>query len=94
MSKSLLQLFAETEALTPVPDVKITGITLDSRQVQEGYLFIALRGGKIDGHIYIDDALERGAAAVVGSETPPEGYETYVQVPDGRRAGRFVGCLL
>ena len=86
MSKSLLQLFAETEALTPVPDVKITGITLDSRQVQEGYLFIALRGGKIDGHIYIDDALERGAAAVVGSETPPEGYETYVQVPDGRRA--------
>ena len=84
--KSLKALFAEVEALSPVPDVEVTGIILDSRQAQEGNLFIALIGGQVDGHMFIDDALARGAAAVVGTEDPPEGYDNYVQVADTRIA--------
>jgi UDP-N-acetylmuramyl pentapeptide synthase len=52
----------------PVPSVMISGVTQDSRQVQPGYLFVAVIGGSADGHRYIPDAIHRGAAAVVGSQ--------------------------
>jgi UDP-N-acetylmuramoyl-L-alanyl-D-glutamate--2,6-diaminopimelate ligase len=48
-------------------DVKkeITGITYDSREVADGFMFVAVRGGKSDGHNYIETAIARGAAAIV-----------------------------
>lgn len=51
------------------PDREISGICYDSRQVKPGHLFVAVRGNKQDGHRYIEDALARGATAVVGEET-------------------------
>lgn len=83
---SLQALLAEAGPLTPVPDVPISGIALDSRQVQPGDVFVALVGGQVDGHLYVSDALERGAAAVLGSQPPPLGVLNYVQVADTRRA--------
>lgn len=47
------------------PNTVITGITYDSRQVQPGFLFVAVKGYKFDGHEYISKALALGAAAVV-----------------------------
>ena len=47
------------------PDIKIAGITHDSRQVTEGSLFIALDGAHVDGHSFIPAAKEKGAAVVV-----------------------------
>lgn len=44
---------------------EILGITSDSRQVKKGYLFVALKGEKSDGHDYIKQALQQGACAVV-----------------------------
>ena len=41
------------------------GATLDSRQVKPGMLFVAIKGEKVDGHDYIPQALERGAAGVI-----------------------------
>ncbi len=51
----------------PVPggEVEIAGLSYDSRRVQPGYLFVAIRGAHVDGHDYIPQALERGAVAVV-----------------------------
>jgi UDP-N-acetylmuramoyl-L-alanyl-D-glutamate--2,6-diaminopimelate ligase len=69
-----------------VPDVTITGIALDSRQVQPGYLFVALEGGKTDGHQYIPEAIRRGAAAAVGSQDIDDLPVPYLRVGDGRRA--------
>jgi UDP-N-acetylmuramoyl-L-alanyl-D-glutamate--2,6-diaminopimelate ligase len=43
----------------------ISGIAYDSRNVKDGYLFVAIRGEKVDGHHFIKDAGERGAVAVV-----------------------------
>jgi UDP-N-acetylmuramoyl-L-alanyl-D-glutamate--2,6-diaminopimelate ligase len=43
----------------------LTGITADSREVTEGYLFAALPGSRVDGRAYIAEAVERGAAAVL-----------------------------
>ncbi len=45
--------------------VKFNGATFDSRQVRPGMLFVALKGEKADGHDYIPQALEKGAAGIV-----------------------------
>ncbi|MHA1598587.1 MAG: UDP-N-acetylmuramoyl-L-alanyl-D-glutamate--2,6-diaminopimelate ligase [Alphaproteobacteria bacterium] len=49
----------------PWQDTPITGLTCDSRKVAPGFLFAALPGNADDGRQYIDDALGRGAAAVL-----------------------------
>lgn len=46
-------------------DVQITGMSLDSRQIQAGDLFIALSGTQTQGHLYIDAAIAAGAVAVL-----------------------------
>ncbi len=46
-------------------DIEIRGLTADSRQVEDGYLFAALPGTRQDGRAFIDDALDHGAAAVL-----------------------------
>ncbi|MDI2112502.1 UDP-N-acetylmuramoyl-L-alanyl-D-glutamate--2,6-diaminopimelate ligase [Commensalibacter nepenthis] len=52
--------------LSCVPkDIQITGITLDSRKIQKGYLFAALPGTKSNGCDYIDMAIEKGASAIL-----------------------------
>ena len=51
-------------------DIDITAITSDSREVVPGSLFFAVRGFASDGHRYIPQALEKGAAAVVCEEIP------------------------
>src|SRR6476646_5157728 len=47
----------------PIPD--ISGLTADSRQVRPGYLFAALPGAKLDGRRFVEDAVTRGAVAVL-----------------------------
>jgi UDP-N-acetylmuramoyl-L-alanyl-D-glutamate--2,6-diaminopimelate ligase len=54
--------------------LELTGVTADSREVAEGYLFVALPGSRVDGRAFIPEAVERGAAAVlapVGTIWPP-----------------------
>ena len=42
----------------------ITGIQSDSRRVGKNEAFVAIRGGLIDGHLYIEEASKRGASAI------------------------------
>lgn len=66
---------------------EITGVNIDSRQVQEGHLFIAVKGTQTDGHSYINKAIENGAVAVVCQTIPEERHDgvTYVQVEDSEQ---------
>jgi len=48
-----------------ISDTEITGISTDSRMIETGNLFIAISGNEHDGHNYIQQALEKGAAAVI-----------------------------
>ncbi len=66
---------------------EITGVNIDSRQVQEGHLFIAVKGTQTDGHSYINKAIENGAIAVVCQTLPEERHDgvTYVQVEDSEQ---------
>ncbi len=69
--------------------VPVTGITLDSRAVKPGDLFVAMRGGSADGHDYIPKALLNGAAAVVGEKSAAElGMPSapYIQVENARQS--------
>jgi UDP-N-acetylmuramoyl-L-alanyl-D-glutamate--2,6-diaminopimelate ligase len=52
-------------------DVEVKGVAYDSRKVQPGFLFVAMRGSKLDGHKYIDTALAAGAVAVIAETAPP-----------------------
>ena len=68
-------------------DREITGITADSRNVKPGFLFIAIPGTKHDGTTFIDDAVARGAVAVLA----PAGFAplptiTTLTAPDIRKA--------
>ena len=46
---------------------KFTGISIDSRSIREGELFVALKGDYFDGHDFINSALQSGAGALVQS---------------------------
>ena len=69
-----------------IPEIDINGITQDSRKVKEGNLFIAIKGGTTDGHKFLNDAFQRGAAAVIGSDPEYKSLPLYVQVDDSRKA--------
>lgn len=64
----------------------IAGLEYDSRRVKPGWCFVAMRGGTTDGNLHIDDALARGAVAVVSDSLPPRQGVSWAQVPHGRRA--------
>ncbi len=70
------------------PEVEITGVNIDSRQVGAGHLFMAMRGTQTDGHAYIPGAIEKGAVAILCEEVPeqPAVHVTYVQVADSEEA--------
>ena len=61
---------------------EISGVQIDSRQVDKNYLFVAVRGTAADGHNYIGKAIENGASAVLCEEIPADADEsvTYVKV--------------
>lgn len=68
-----------------IPEIEISGIAIDSREVKPGFLFVAMKGGSADGHDYIHKALENGAAAIVG-ETARFNSALYVGVENPRKA--------
>jgi UDP-N-acetylmuramoyl-L-alanyl-D-glutamate--2,6-diaminopimelate ligase len=80
--------------LSGPPDQAISGLAYDSRQVQPGGLFVAIKGYHVDGHAYIPQALARGAVALVVDArhwSPADAPElpasvTLLAVPDSRLA--------
>lgn len=47
----------------------LTNFAIDSREVRKGSVFIALRGTQVDGHMFLEDAIERGARVVICEES-------------------------
>lgn len=62
----------------------IPGIYHDSRKVKPGGVFVCKRGERIDGHLFIPQALAAGAAFIVGELDLPD--EHYIRVTDSRAA--------
>ena len=69
-------------------DIDIAGVSIDSRAVAQGYLFMAMKGTQTDGHTYIPAAIRQGATAILCQEWPAEEASgvTYIQVADSEEA--------
>lgn len=80
----LSELLKYVKPITIIGDseVEITGVNIDSRKVEKGHLFVAIKGTQTDGHHFIPKALELGAVAVLCEDVPEEYLQgvTYVQV--------------
>ncbi len=63
------------------PDLKCSSLTIDSRMVQPGALFVALKGSRLDGHEKAIEAFEKGAAAVLLEK---EYYESHIDDFSGK----------
>lgn len=71
--------------------ISLKGLSGDSRQIRDGELFCAIRGFEADGNRFVDDALKRGAAAVL-SEAPPREKTPWIQSADARRDMALSAC--
>jgi UDP-N-acetylmuramoyl-L-alanyl-D-glutamate--2,6-diaminopimelate ligase len=69
-----------------IPDLPISGIAIDSRAVKPDYLFVAMKGGNVDGHDYIQKAIENGAAAIVGDKDLSGLSVPYIRLENPRQA--------
>ncbi len=90
-NRELTEIFQEINVINKVPDeeINLTGISIDSRKVKKGNLYLAIPGTRVDGHAYIESAVKNGAAAVVGSN-PSRRYWNlpvpYLQIENSREA--------
>ncbi len=91
-------LYCDGKMLREAPDIDISAVVFDSRQVKKDVLFVAQRGVHVDGHRFIADAVHSGAAAILCEELPeamaPE--VLYIQVAEadyalGVAASHFYG---
>lgn len=67
MKISLLDI-ANWLGVPAIADVEVTGVSIDTRTLVPGNLFVALQGEHADGHDFIDDAIEKGARAILCSK--------------------------
>lgn len=88
MRTKRLSAILETEMDDVKYDPWVTGIETDSRKISPGNLFICIRGYTVDGHKFAEDAVSKGASAVI-SEYPLDLDVPTIVVPDTKKtAGR------
>ena len=82
----------QTVALAGGTDMEITDVQIDSRKVQKGTCFIAVKGVHADGHLFISKAIESGAVAIVCEVLPADRSEhvTYVQTANSAEAAGLI----
>jgi len=84
---NFLALLYGAEVLAQSGNPEIGGLEYDSRRIQPGDLFVAIKGESSDGNKFIDQAIAAGAVAVVtDSAEKPRLDIAWAQVPQGRRA--------
>lgn len=73
-------------------EIEITDVQIDSRKVKAGTAFVAVKGGAADGHMFIEKAIEAGAAAIVCEQLPALLKEevVYLQVQDSAAAAAYM----
>ncbi len=86
--KTLISALENVTSSGPL-DMEVTALSADSRKLDEGSVFAAIRGTQIDGHDFIQQALEGGAKAVLSETAPPEDLSNevaWLHVPNSRSA--------
>ena len=76
-----------------IGQTEAAGIVTDSRQVKEGFVFVALPGERVDGHDYIPQVFEKGALAVVCEREPQQAEGVCLLVDSSKEALRQLAAL-
>lgn len=69
-----------------IDETEAAGVVLDSRKVGKGYVFIAARGERVDGHSFIDSVFAAGAMGVICEKAPQNPKGAYILVEDSFQA--------
>ena len=69
------------------------GVVLDSRKVEKGYIFIATKGERVDGHTFIDSVMDKGALGVICEKAPIQPKGPYILVKDSFQALKDVATF-
>ncbi len=83
---TLSQIASAVGAPAPAAEGEVTSVCIDSRAIQPGCLFVAIKGENFDGHKFVRSALEAGAAAALCSEEIPDAPGPVLLVEDTVRA--------
>ena len=80
------------KAVAGSTDVEINSLHIDSREVKPGGCFIAVKGSVVDGHNFIDTAIQKGAIAIIVQQMPANIIDgiTYIEVANSAAALGFI----
>ncbi len=88
--RSLRSLAAAAGISAEAPDVLVNGVVADTRTIAGGEVFVAVPGTLRDGHEFIEAAIEKGVAAIVGERETECGPVPFLRVSNSREA---LACL-
>lgn len=74
-------------------DKEVTSITIDSRTIEDGGLFVAIKGERSDGHSFIGQCFDKGALAVISEHLLPEEKRPYIEVKSSTEALKEMALL-
>ncbi len=69
--KQVSEMISVLNDVTPFAEVEINGVTIDSRNIAAGNLFVPLKGERADGHKYVEESIRKGAAAALWQSDVP-----------------------
>ena len=72
--------------------VEVNGVVIDSRKVEPGYLFVAVKGERVDGHTFIPSVFAKGAACVLCEDAPEQPAGPYIRVASTLEALKVQSC--
>ncbi|MGB5243103.1 MAG: UDP-N-acetylmuramoyl-L-alanyl-D-glutamate--2,6-diaminopimelate ligase [Lutimonas sp.] len=78
----------EVDSIKGTTEIIIGQVSFDSRDISKGALYVAQKGLVVDGHLFIDEVISKGAVAIVCEELPSIAKEniTYIRVKNSQRA--------
>src|SRR5580700_991549 len=88
---TLGELLADAKLRRPLPSeiaiVNVSGLEYDSRRVGKDFVFFAFAGAHVDGRRFAQDALQKGACAIVSELARPDGFAgPWIEAEQGRHA--------
>ena len=65
---------------------EIAGVAIDSRKIEKDFLFVPIKGAKVDGHSFIPQVMEAGALCTLSEQDIPEAGYPYIKVDSSEQA--------
>ena len=84
-----LVLVTKGRLISKIKEVKLKGISIDSRTIKRGEVFIAIKGNNFDGHNYIEEAIKKGSGCIIAERLKAKGQglrTAFIEVEDTTKA--------